>query len=80
MNVLKEHELFVKYRKCMFWFRSVAFHCHIISSEGVEIDPTKIEAVKNRPISLNTMYIIISLGLPGYFRGFVMGLDTLVPL
>ena len=37
----KEHQLFAKYRKCEFLLRSVAFHGHIISSEGVEVDPRK---------------------------------------
>ena len=47
MQVLKEHKLFAKYRKCDSWLRSVAFLGHIISSEGVEVDPRKMEGVKN---------------------------------
>ena len=34
LQVLKDHQLFAKYRKCEFWLRSVVFLCHIISSEG----------------------------------------------
>ena len=48
LQFLKEHQLFAKYSKCQFWSRSVAFLGHIISSEGVEVDPRKTEAVKNR--------------------------------
>ena len=47
LQVLKEKKLFTKYIKCEFWLRSVAFFGHIISSEGVEVDLSKIEAVKN---------------------------------
>ena len=46
LQVLKEHQLFVKYCKCKFWLRSVAFFSHIISSEGVEVDRRKTEEVK----------------------------------
>ena len=40
-QVLKEHQLFLKYGKCEFWFRSVEFLGHIIFSEGVEVYPRK---------------------------------------
>ena len=36
---LKEHQLFAKHSKCEVWLRSVTFLCHIISSEGVNVDP-----------------------------------------
>ena len=46
LQVLKENQLFAKYRKCEFWLRSVVFLGHVISSEGVEVDPRKTEVVK----------------------------------
>ena len=49
LKVLKENQLYVHYRKCEFLIRSVTFLGHIISSEGVEVDPRKTEAVKNLP-------------------------------
>ena len=47
LQVLKEHQIFAKYRKCEFRLRAVAFLGHIISSEGFEVDLNKTEAVKN---------------------------------
>ena len=49
LQILKEHQLFAKYRKCEFWLRSVTFLGHIISSEGIEVDPRKTKAVKIWP-------------------------------
>ena len=46
LQTLREHELFTKYSNCEYWLRLVIFHGHIISSEGVEVDPTKMKAVK----------------------------------
>ena len=43
LQTLKEHQLFSKYSKCEFWLRSVTFLGHIICSEGVEVDPRKME-------------------------------------
>ncbi|TMW85548.1 hypothetical protein EJD97_022970 [Solanum chilense] len=50
-------------RKCEFWLRSVAFLGNIITSEGVEVDPRKTEAVKNCPRPLTPIDIRIFLGL-----------------
>lgn len=47
--VLKEHQLFSKNNKCEFLLRSVAFLDHIISSEGLVVDPRMAETVKNWP-------------------------------
>ena len=47
LQTLKQHQLFAKYSKCEFWLRSVTFLGHIVSSEAVEVDPRKMEAVKN---------------------------------
>ena len=49
LQVLKKSQIFAKFRKCEFWLMSVAFLGHIISSEGVEVDPRKIEVVKYCP-------------------------------
>ena len=55
------------------WFRSVAFLCYIISSEGVEVDPMKIEAVKNWPRPLTPTNIRSFLRLRGYNLRFADG-------
>ena len=68
LDVLKEHQLFAKYSKCEFWLRSATFLGHIISSEGVEVDPRNTEAVKNWPRPLSPINIRNFLGLVGYYR------------
>ena len=77
LQVLKEHKLFPKYRKCEFWLRSVTFLGDIISSEGFEVDPIKMEAVKNSPRPLSSTVIRSSLGLAGYYKRFVDGFTFL---
>ena len=63
--MLKENQLFAKYSKCELWLRSVAFLGHIISNEGVEVDPREIEGVKNWPRPLTPTDIRIFLCLVG---------------
>ena len=49
LHVLKEKQLFSKYRNYEFWLSLVAFLGHFISSEGVEVNPRNTEGVKNLP-------------------------------
>ena len=53
LQTLRDNNLFAKFSKCEFWLRSVAFLGHIISFEGIRVDPQKIDAIRNwpRPIS-----------------------------
>ena len=70
LHVLKENQLFAKYRKCEFWLRSVALLGHVIYRGGVEVDPRKTKAVKNWPRPLALTDIRSFLGLAGYYRRF----------
>ena len=78
LHVLKENQLFSKYSKLEFWLRSVAFLGHIISSDGIEVYPTKIEAVNNWPRPFNPTHIRSFFGIASYYRRFVDGLAYIV--
>ena len=42
---LKDHKLYAKFSKCEFWLDSVKFLGHTISSEGIAVDPSKVQEV-----------------------------------
>jgi hypothetical protein len=42
---LRAHQLYAKLSKCEFWLEKIAFLGHILTSEGIEVDPSKVEAV-----------------------------------
>nr|GEZ38127.1 putative reverse transcriptase domain-containing protein [Tanacetum cinerariifolium] len=46
LRLLKE-ELYVKFSKCKFWLSKVQFHDQVIDSEGIYVDPTKFESIKD---------------------------------
>ncbi|XP_039165707.1 uncharacterized mitochondrial protein AtMg00860-like [Eucalyptus grandis] len=81
LHTLREHELYVKFSKCEFWLTHVAFLGHMISSKGISVDPTNIEAVINW-LRLTTVIEIRSfLGLAGYYRRFMKGfIEIAMPL
>jgi hypothetical protein len=45
LQVLKEHQLYAKLNKCSFYQRQIHYMGHIISEEGVVVDPEKVEAI-----------------------------------
>ena len=50
---LREEKLYAKFSKCEFWITSVTFLGHVVSKEGIRVDPAKIEAIRGwaRPTS-----------------------------
>ncbi|XP_075521371.1 uncharacterized protein LOC142554593 [Primulina tabacum] len=48
--LLREKKLYAKLKKCEFWLEQVSFLGHIVSNDGVVVDPMKIEAIKQWPI------------------------------
>ncbi|GJT71241.1 putative reverse transcriptase domain-containing protein [Tanacetum coccineum] len=47
LELLQKEKLYAKFSKCDFWIRIVQFLGHLIDSQGLHVDPAKIEAVKN---------------------------------
>ncbi|GJS55390.1 putative reverse transcriptase domain-containing protein [Tanacetum coccineum] len=47
IELLKKEKLYAKFSKCDYWIRIVQFLGHLIDSQGLHVDYTKIEAVKN---------------------------------
>ena len=77
LQTLREHRLYAKLSKCQFWLDSVAFLGHIVSAEGVSVDPQKVEAILNWKPSTSVTEIRSFLGLAGYYRKFVKGFSKI---
>jgi hypothetical protein len=71
MEKLWEHKLYAKFSKCEFWLNEVAFLGHIVSKEGIAIDPSKVTAVTEWEPPKNVWEIRSFLGLAGYYRRFI---------
>ena len=68
---LRAHQLYAKFSKCEFWLKQVDFLGHVISTEGVAMDPAKVESVLSWKQPKNVSEIRSFLGLAGYYRRFI---------
>ena len=73
METLTEQKLYAKLSKCDFWLKEVSFLSHIVSVEGIRVDPIKIKVVVNWKPPRNVTEVRSFLGLTGYYRRFVKG-------
>nr|GFA94927.1 DNA/RNA polymerases superfamily protein [Tanacetum cinerariifolium] len=49
LQTLRQEKLYAKFSKCEFWLSSVAFLGHIVSTDGITMDPAKVEAITKWP-------------------------------
>ena len=73
LQILGERKLYAKLKKCEFWLNKVVFLGHVISMDGITVDPNKIEAVVNWDRPTNVSKVRSFLSLAGYYRRFVEG-------
>jgi hypothetical protein len=44
---LRDHQLYTKFSKCEFWLKRVPFLGHVLSKDGISVDPSKVQEVMN---------------------------------
>ncbi|GJX63858.1 putative reverse transcriptase domain-containing protein [Tanacetum coccineum] len=73
LELLKKEKLYAKFSKCNFWIRIMQFLRHLIDSQGLHVDPAKIEAVKNWASPTTPMEVRQFLGLKN--KKYIWGED-----
>ena len=68
---LRDHQLYAKFSKCELWLDRVKFLGHTISSEGIAVDPSKVQEVMDWKSPASVHQIRSFLGLAGYYRRFI---------
>ncbi|GJW57362.1 putative reverse transcriptase domain-containing protein [Tanacetum coccineum] len=71
LELLKKEKLYAKFSKCEFWLREVRFLGHVINGNGIHVDPSKIEAVKNWKAPRTPTEVRLFLGLARFYRRFI---------
>lgn len=71
LEILKEHQFFVKLSKCFFAKQELSYLGHIISAVGVSTDPKKVQIIAQWPTPSSVKDLRSFLGMAGYYRKFV---------
>ncbi|GJV78734.1 putative reverse transcriptase domain-containing protein [Tanacetum coccineum] len=77
LELLKNRKLYARIFQCEFWIPKVQFLGHVIDSEGIHVDPAKIESIKDWASPKSPTEIRQFLGLVGYYRRFIEGAPIL---
>ena len=81
LETLRNEQLYAKLSKCEFWLREVSFLGHIVSEEGIRVDPSKIEVILEWKPPRNVMEVHSFLDLVGYYRRVIKGFSmTTAPM
>jgi hypothetical protein len=68
---LRDHQPYAKFSKCKFWINEVSFLGHVISSEGIAVDPSKVRDILEWEPPKSVHQVRSFLGLAGYYRRFI---------
>jgi hypothetical protein len=77
LQFLREHKLYAKLSKCIFYQKNIHYFGHIISAEGITVDPKKIEAIRGWPVPRNVTEIRSFMDIFGYYRRFIKGFSKI---
>jgi hypothetical protein len=72
-QLLSDNKLVLKRSKCSFGEPTMSYLGHIVSAQGVAMDPSKVDAVESWPIPRTLKALRGFLGLTGYYRKFIAG-------
>jgi len=77
LETLRKHQLKAKFSKCHFWRSEVRFLGHVVSAQGISVDPAKVAAVQDWRRPRNATDIRSFLGLAGYYRKFIQNFSSI---
>jgi len=63
LRTLTAHKLYAKLRKCDLWMEKIHFLGHVISKEGISVDPAKVGTVEEWPRPTNVSEVLSFLGM-----------------
>jgi hypothetical protein len=77
LQVLREHQFYSKLRKCSFFQKQIHYLGNIISEDEIDVDPKKIDAIREWLVPKNVIEVKSFMGLAGYYIRFIAGFSRI---
>ena len=77
LHVLREEQLYPKFNKCDFFEDKIQYLGHVVSNDGIFIDPKKIKLIIEWPLPKNETDIRSFMGINSYYRKFIEGFSKI---
>jgi len=77
LQILRENKLYAKFRKCEFFKDHIQYLGHVISKDGISVDPDKIKAIINWHVPKDVPEVRYFMGITGYYRKFIEGFSRI---
>jgi hypothetical protein len=75
---LREHQLYAKFSKCTFWLEEIQFLGHVLSANGIVVDPSKVKDILEWKPPTTVHQVQSFLGLVGYYCRFILDFSKIV--
>jgi hypothetical protein len=72
--------LYAMFNKCEFWIKEVPFLGHMVSLEGIMVDPSKVKELLDWKLPTSVFEVRSFLGLVGYYRRFILNFSKVAKL
>ena len=73
----KSYENFAKFSKCDLFKDKIQYLGHVVTKEGILVDPKKIKAIEDWPVPKDVMDVRSFMGITGYYRRFIEGFSKI---
>ena len=77
LQELREHQFFAKFSKCDFFKDKIQYLGHVVSNDGISIDPDKVKAIMEWLVPKNISDIISFMGITRYYWNFIEGFSKI---